>query len=77
MLSKVLVMVTKKPTHIEGFHKFGNKGSDKKMSFFSKDFIKEQARDSGVGTALINLCIPYLTNYKTLNEITRKLINEI
>ena len=30
------------------------------MAVFSRDFIKEQARDSGFGTALIILCIPNL-----------------
>ena len=43
-----------------GFHEFGNKVSAKNMTVFSREFIKEHARDSGVGTALITLCIPYL-----------------
>ena len=57
-------------------HKFGNKGSDKKWSLFSKKFIKEHERDSGVGTALINLCIPYLWKplYVLVGDYTREII---
>ena len=44
----------------EDFHKLGNKVSAKKGTFFSRELLKEHARESVFGTALITFCIPYL-----------------